>query len=125
MDFFLILHPSEKIKNMKRNIYLIVLFLSLAGFRISGTRTIHGIVYDKADGSRLPGVNISLPGTPRGTVTDNKGRYAIILQEGKTELRINYIGYDTQTVKIGKSDTLLIYLKPTVITPDMMPVGPY
>jgi Ca-activated chloride channel family protein len=111
---------------MKRNIYLIMLFLSLAGFRNSGTRTIHGTVYDKADGSRLPGVNVFLPGLPRiGTVTDKKGRYAITLQEGKTELRFNYVGYDTQTVKIGKSDTLLVYLNPTIITPDMIPVGPY
>lgn len=111
---------------MKRNIYLIVLFLSLAGFRNTGTRTIHGTVYDKADGSEMPGANIQVSGSETRTITDRRGRYSIVVKEGQTDLVFTYpIGYDRQQVKIGKSNKLKVYLIPTVINPDMIPVGPY
>lgn len=96
---------------MKRNIYLIMLFLSLAGFRISGTRTISGTVYDSMDKSVLPGVTVKIKGTNIGTQTDINGHYSITLNEGQTVLVFTYIGFNAKEVKIGKSDTLDIRLQ--------------
>lgn len=96
---------------MKRNIYLIILFLSLAGFRNIGTRTISGFVYDQEDRVVLPGVIIGVTGSKTRTFTDSKGHYSITVNEGETKLIVTYVTYDTRMIKIGKSDTLNVQME--------------
>lgn len=97
---------------MKRNIYLLVLFLSLTGFRNSGTRTISGTVYDKSDGSELPGVTLKIKGTNLKTITDRRGKYSITFNEGQRIIVFSNTGYNTKEVETGKSDTLNVWLQP-------------
>jgi TonB-linked SusC/RagA family outer membrane protein len=62
------------------------------------------------DGSVLPGVNISLKGTNRGTTTDSEGAYSITAASGAT-LVFSFIGFQTQEAVIGSLTTINITLK--------------
>ena len=100
---------------MKRNIYLIMLFLSLAGFRNSSSRKIEGLVYSQDDHSPLPGVSVMVKGTNIKTQSDINGHYAITIAEGLNTLVFSYVGFDRQEIKVGKSDKINVALKPSSI----------
>ena len=57
----------------------------------------------------IPGVNVSLVGTARGTATDFDGNYIIKANKGDV-LKFSYVGYKTATVVIGNSNTVNITL---------------
>jgi TonB-linked SusC/RagA family outer membrane protein len=62
------------------------------------------------DGSVLPGVNISLKGTNRGTTTNAQGEYTITSESGAT-LVFSFIGFQTQEAIVGSQSTINISLK--------------
>ncbi|WP_344715885.1 SusC/RagA family TonB-linked outer membrane protein [Winogradskyella damuponensis] len=59
--------------------------------------TAKGIVTDKANAMPMPGVNVIIKGTSRGTSTDFDGKYSIELSEGEV-LVFSYVGYTTQEI---------------------------
>jgi iron complex outermembrane recepter protein len=63
-----------------------------------------------ADGTPLQGVTISIAGTTRGTVTDDKGNFTIQANEGDV-LVISSVGYVESKIKIGSSASINITLK--------------
>ncbi|WP_229211077.1 SusC/RagA family TonB-linked outer membrane protein [Dyadobacter jiangsuensis] len=65
------------------------------------------------DGSTLPGVNISLKGTTRGTTTDTQGQYTISTSAGAT-LVFSFIGFQTQEVIVGNQTVVNVTLKSDV-----------
>lgn len=95
---------------MKRNIYLIMLFLSLAGFRTSNTHRITGTVYSKSDNQPLPGVSILTEGSSQKTSTDVNGHYVITVQDENTTLLFSAIGYQTHRQQVGKAKKLDVWL---------------
>ncbi|MCF2444643.1 SusC/RagA family TonB-linked outer membrane protein [Dyadobacter sp. CY345] len=62
------------------------------------------------DGSILPGVNISVKGTTRGTTTNSQGDYTISADGGAT-LVYSFIGFQTQEVVLGTQSTVNVSLK--------------
>ena len=72
-------------------------------------RTISGVVVDE---SRTPiiGANVMVKGTTNGTITDMDGKFSLNVPENAI-LEISYIGYLTQTIKIGTQNTVAISLK--------------
>lgn len=71
---------------------------------------ITGTVSD-ADGKPLPGAAVVVSGTPKGTITDNKGQFTLPVAEGET-LVVTFLGFKEKLVKIGKQTTLSISLEP-------------
>lgn len=67
---------------------------------------ITGTVLDEA-GIPLPGVNIVVKGTPRGTQTDFDGNFTLQASKGDV-LAFSYIGYKTQETKVGNFTTFNI-----------------
>ncbi len=66
--------PKQTLKRMKKILTLIVLVVAGSlGYVFAQDRTITGKVSSAEDGSALPGVNVILKGTSRGTVTDSYG----------------------------------------------------
>ncbi|WP_207535621.1 vWA domain-containing protein [Desertivirga arenae] len=96
---------------MKGNLYLIILLLSLVGFKSSSVRTISGTVRDQLDGSPLPGVSVRVEGTTIGASTDTKGHYSLKIPSNEVNLVFSFIGYETLKVKPGKTDRLNVTLK--------------
>lgn len=76
--------------------------------------TIHGKVTD-TDGSPLPGVNVLLKGTTRGTTTDVNGEYAI---EAETTdiLVFSFIGYKTIEEHISSRTVIDIAMESDIST---------
>jgi len=81
------------------------------GFIRANNRTITGTVYEAGSRSALPGVNVLVTGTTINTITNASGNFTINLPDGKNELRFSFVGYKTQTVKVGKQNKLDVYLK--------------
>ena len=66
---------------------------------ISGN--VRGLVSDEA-GYPLPGVNVTVKGTRRGTTTDFDGKFAFNVNAGEI-LIFSYMGMDTQEVTAGRT----------------------
>jgi Ca-activated chloride channel family protein len=96
---------------MKPTLYLIILFLSLAGFKINAIRNISGTVYGSDDKKPLAGVQITTTDLSSHVTTDAKGNYSINVAEGTTTLIYSMIGFETQRVSLGKKSKLNILLK--------------
>lgn len=71
--------------------------------------TVTGTVTDESS-MPLPGVNILIKGTTKGTATDFDGKYQIKLNQGDV-LAFSYVGYVTQEVEYTGQSTLNITLK--------------
>lgn len=106
------MHPWPKFNKMNRHFYLIMLFLSLVGFRSSDQRHISGTVYDVDNRQPLAGVAIMVKGGNQRAYTDSLGRYSIQVGGNSSRLVFSFIGYKQQYVKIGKSNTIDVWLKP-------------
>ena len=75
----------------------IILFFSSWAFAATGS--VSGTI--TSDGLGLPGANISLIGASLGTATDSVGNYYIgNIPVGRYIVRVDYIGYETQTKEI-------------------------
>ncbi len=99
---------------MKKLILLTLMIAALAAFKISNNpRHITGTVFGSDDKLPIIGATVKVEGANVGTVTDDKGRYAINVPDGKTQLGFYYIGYQAKKVKIGKADTMNVYLEPS------------
>jgi TonB-linked SusC/RagA family outer membrane protein len=89
--------------------------LVLAGLFLLGTqafaqdRTITGKVTAE-DGSVLPGVNISVKGTTRGTSTNGEGEYQISASSTST-LVFSFIGFTSQEVTVGNQSTINVSME--------------
>lgn len=96
---------------MKVKIWILAtLVFSLWGFSIPETRTITGTVTSAEDGSALPGVNVLLKGTAKGTATDAKGKYSIQIPSSSGTLVFSLIGLKSKEVKIGASNVINVAL---------------
>ncbi|GAA4467590.1 SusC/RagA family TonB-linked outer membrane protein [Nibrella saemangeumensis] len=71
-------------------------------------QTITGKVTDKNKES-LPGVNILIKGTNKGTVTDANGNYSLSAQRGNV-LQFSSLGFASQEVTVGDDNTINLSL---------------
>ena len=70
---------------------------------------ISGVVVDQG-GEPLPGVNVVIKGTYRGTITDINGRFSIAAKTGDV-LTVSYIGFTTQEIPVTGQATLNLTLQ--------------
>ncbi|CCH54072.1 TonB-dependent receptor plug [Fibrisoma limi BUZ 3] len=93
--------------NLMRPLGILIFSLSVAAGtafaqQVTGTVT-------SGQGSPLPGVNVVVKGTNRGTATDRDGRYTINAGSSAT-LVFSYIGYVSQEVPVGNQSTISLQL---------------
>jgi hypothetical protein len=95
-------------------------FIAHSSFAQTKDIVVTGNVVDDSDNSPLPGVNITIAGTPNGMVTDAEGRFTFAkgLKAGD-QLVFSFIGFVSQTYALSaelnqnvnirmKSDNILI-----------------
>ncbi len=100
-------------KRMYRFLFLLVMFISASQLLFAQAKTITGVI-STVSGASLPGVNILIKGTHRGTVSDLNGRYKINATQGDV-LVFSFLGFDTKEVKVsGTTTTINVVLKGTV-----------
>ncbi|MBS1557286.1 MAG: von Willebrand factor type A domain-containing protein [Bacteroidetes bacterium] len=90
--------------------WLVIVMLILASFRLMPVRMLSGKVTSAANGLALPGINVILKGTATGAITDWQGHYLISAPDQEGVLIFSGIGYETQEVKIGKTDRIDVVL---------------
>ncbi len=77
-------------------------------------RSVSGLVTDEKN-VPLPGVNVVIKGTIRGTSTDAKGAFQLALPEGNNVvLTFSFVGYQSQDVAVGNKTALTVSLSPDV-----------
>ncbi|MGJ8548956.1 SusC/RagA family TonB-linked outer membrane protein [Winogradskyella wichelsiae] len=88
---------------------LIVFVLMCFSLSAQETTLIKGQVISSSDGMPVPGVNIVIVKTARGTTTDFDGNYQIQASKGEI-LQFSYLGFATQLVTINGQTTLNVTL---------------
>ncbi|WP_198175239.1 SusC/RagA family TonB-linked outer membrane protein [Spirosoma telluris] len=76
-----------------------------ADIRVSGRVT-------GENGEGLPGVNVVMKGSIRGTNTDTEGRYQLSVPNTGTTLVFSFVGYASQEAQVGNRTTLDVQLVP-------------
>ncbi|MAG88755.1 MAG: SusC/RagA family TonB-linked outer membrane protein, partial [Flavobacteriaceae bacterium] len=91
---------------MKKTLHgLLTLFMVLVvQLSFAQEKTITGTVVDE-DGLPLPGVNVIEKGTNNGVQTDFEGEFSISVSQSGT-LVFSYVGFASQEIKVGSSNTL-------------------
>lgn len=88
----------------------VLLFLLAISFQVAAQQnTVTGVVTD-SDNAPLPGVNVMVKETTKGTQTDFDGQYSVVAYQGQT-LVFSYIGFKTKEVKIGVNKTINVQLE--------------
>lgn len=107
--------------NRLARILFLTLLLGAAVTALGQPAAIRGRVIDKKTGEALPGVNISVPGTYKGAVSDINGAYEIQgLAPGDYDLKASIIGYTVQVrtgirVQQGRTTQADFALETTVL----------
>ncbi|MFA4867264.1 MAG: von Willebrand factor type A domain-containing protein [Pedobacter sp.] len=99
---------------MKRLLLPLVLLIFM-GFQEShaSVKVITGTVIDKMSRQPIPGVQVSTMNNKKYVVTNKDGKYKITIENESSQLKFTYIGYKTQTIKIGNSLIINIELEAT------------
>lgn len=92
-----------------------IICLSLALFATQTVfgqgKTVSGRVISVEDQQPVPGVNVLVAGTSRGTVTDMDGKYSLSLEANDNTLVFSFIGYVSQTITVGEQTLVNVTLE--------------
>ena len=81
-------------------VMLVMIGLFMAPNIVTAQHTVSGTVTSESDGSVLPGVNITVQGTTKGTTTDAQGNYKLSVANPDAVLRFSYLGFETREIPI-------------------------
>lgn len=96
-----------KLKSVKALLTLVAFML--LSFAVS-SQTVTGVVTGADDNQPIPGVNIKVKGTDRGTITDLDGKFSVDVSSGDAVLIFSYVGYSTQEIIVGTQTTIDVLL---------------
>ncbi|PKV52394.1 TonB-linked SusC/RagA family outer membrane protein [Aquimarina sp. MAR_2010_214] len=88
-------------KNKLGYLFFVLTFMSFANIGTAQEITITGTVMDNT-GILLPGVNIVIKDSSKGTQTDFDGNYSLTASSGDT-LLFSYLGMETQNITVSSS----------------------
>ncbi|WP_342083576.1 TonB-dependent receptor [Dyadobacter sp. OTU695] len=94
---YIIIKPAEKTNKAARD--------SQAEVGVSGT------VLDEK-GLGLPGVNIAIKGTTKGTTTDAEGKFSLTADYRTSVLVFSFVGYQAQEITVGEQSWLDVRMVP-------------
>lgn len=75
---------------------------------------VSGTVIDGIYGGGLPGANVVLKGTTKGTSTDLDGKFSISVPDNSAVLVFSFAGYEPQEITVGSRTTIDLTLKQAV-----------
>lgn len=95
---------------LKFNWIFTLLLAFFIQFSFAQEKTITGVVTSQEDGLSIPGVNVIVQGTTRGTQTDFDGKYSIKAAPGE-KLVISLLGTKSKTIPVGTSNVINVVLQ--------------
>lgn len=87
-----------------------VMMLFTMGVSAQGKITVTGTVVD-GTGETIIGASIIEIGTTNGVISDFDGNFKIDVKNEKAQLRISYVGFNTQTILVGAQHNIKVVLK--------------
>ena len=99
----------------------VLLALAFATWQGFGQKLIKGIVYDAFDKSALPGALVREKGTENATLTDNEGRFRLVVSQQNSAIEIRFVGYEQ--VELPPSETLSVPMESSYKLEDVVIQG--
>lgn len=91
-------------------LFVMIFVCSLVAFQAEAQeRSISGKVINAKDNAPLPGVNILIKGTNKGTVSDMNGQFTLLATDGDV-LVVSQIGMEGQEITVGAQSSINITL---------------
>ncbi|MFK8276231.1 carboxypeptidase-like regulatory domain-containing protein [Capnocytophaga cynodegmi] len=108
---------------MKKVAFFILFLLSLATYS-QKKHTISGVISDASNGEKMLGVNFIIKELNTGTYTNEYGFYSITLPEGKYEILVDYMGFETiiETIILDKNIRKDYKLSPQAVELDAVEI---
>ncbi|MBO6523672.1 MAG: TonB-dependent receptor [Balneolaceae bacterium] len=104
---------------------LSIVFVSFFSVASQAQTQVSGTVYDAETMETLPGVNIVIKGTSRGTSTNVDGYFTLRLNEGENILVFSFLGFQTKEVDVTGQSEITVELETVVGTLDELVVIGY
>ena len=95
-------------KTISKKLLFLLLLLPLS---VLAQSTVSGVVSDKSSGQPLPGVNVIIKGTSKGTTTDFDGKYVLSNVTSGEVIEFSYVGFTTQDVPYASQKTINVSLE--------------
>ncbi|PAU95596.1 SusC/RagA family TonB-linked outer membrane protein [Aliifodinibius salipaludis] len=98
-------------------ISLMLFFFCVTGFMSVQAQDmeVSGTVFDGQTEGTLPGVNISVKGTTRGTTTNAEGKYQLSVESLSDTLVFSFVGYEVQEIPIDGRNSINVTMNPTTL----------
>ncbi|MFP3860834.1 MAG: SusC/RagA family TonB-linked outer membrane protein, partial [Bacteroidales bacterium] len=104
---------NEKITaNIMKRLFFFSLIFLLSINIVLAQRMIEGTVKDASTGNPLPGVNITVEGSTRGTASDAEGNFALEVTPEDEILEFSFVGYEEKEVPIEDEEQFEVLLSP-------------
>jgi len=88
-------------------------------------KTVEGTVTEAATGQPLPGANVSVQGAQTGTATNTQGEYELTVPGPDAVLVFNFVGFQSQEVRVGDRTVIDVALQEQVAELDEVVVTGY
>jgi TonB-linked SusC/RagA family outer membrane protein len=98
-----------KFKSLQKQLVLLFLFCAIPFGMSFAQSTIKGTVNDEL-GEPVIGASVKVQGTNDGSITDLDGNFTVKADPNAT-LQITYVGYVTETIKLGGKTDITVVLK--------------
>ncbi|WP_121966838.1 TonB-dependent receptor [Myroides sp. N17-2] len=102
---------------------LISSLLLLCNIALAQQTTVTGTVSEENNLS-LPGVSVIIKNSTKGVQTDLEGKYTIEVKEGDI-LHFEYVGFKSQSIKVGKQRTVNVTLSEDIVSLDDIVIVAY
>lgn len=107
------MNSTSIFKRTLRPLLLIVVVVGVGfGSAWAQVRTVTGKITSKEDGTVMPGVNVILKGTQKGSSTNATGNYSIEVSGTNPVLVFSFVGYDALEVPVGTRSVVDATLTP-------------
>ena len=93
-----------------RKVFFFTFVLLLCLQTASAQSIIKGKITDSKSGTPVPGASVKVKATKKGTTTGNDGVFSLPASANDV-LEISFVGYKTQTVKVGESTDITVGLE--------------
>lgn len=106
------------VQDTYRNLLVVIVLITFFAVpeAMSQQVEVSGTVTDSANGETLPGVNILVQGTSRGTTTNSQGVYRLTVPGPQDTLVFSFIGFETQRVPVNGRDSINVALKSATLS---------
>lgn len=100
---------KNKVIAYRLSLLAVLIFMCIPG--AWAQQDIRGVVLEAETGEALPGVNVLIKDTFRGTSTDIDGRFNLRLNEGETVLIFSFTGFISQEIDVAGLDEITVVLE--------------